>query len=126
MTADEVAKYVSLSEGFSLAHLREFIISTRVFKCDVDWAAQKLRAMMNAQLSSKTDENREFGFTGKAEGTKTASIHAMPKTTLGELESNEVVSNTKHYGNTSVTVSSGPGLKRSPGMGYIGPGISKF
>jgi hypothetical protein len=88
LTVAEVAKYVLLSEGFSLAHLREFIISTRVFKCDVDWAAQKLRAMMNVQLSSKTDESREFGFTGKAEGSKVASIHAMPKTTFnGSVES---------------------------------------
>lgn len=81
LTADELAKYVSLSGGFSLAHLREFIISTRVFGCDVEWTAAKLRAMMNVQLSSKTDENREFGFTGKAEGSKVASIHAMPKAT---------------------------------------------
>jgi AAA+ superfamily predicted ATPase len=62
LTAEEVEKYVNLSEGFSIAHLREFIILTRVFRRDVDWAAQKLRAMMTESPSSSESEG-DFGFT---------------------------------------------------------------
>ena len=65
LTEAEVAQYVELSDGFSLAHLREFIILTRVFKRDVSWAAQKLRTMMNISISSDKENSREFGFTSQ-------------------------------------------------------------
>lgn len=82
LTQSEIDEYVRLSEGFSLAHMREFIIATRVFKCEVEWAAKKLRAMMEIQLSSTTDESRQFGFTTAQQSNKVASIHAMPKTSI--------------------------------------------
>lgn len=124
LTQVEIDKYVSLSKGFSLAHMREFIVSTRVFKCDVDWAAKKLRAMMEVNLSSTQDEDRSFGFTSSRSEPKVASIHAMPKTAEGNAG---VVgkSTTTHYRDgTSITV--GSASERLPGMGYIGRGISKF
>jgi AAA+ superfamily predicted ATPase len=82
LTATEVDQYVMLSEGFSLAHLREFIILTRVFKRDVQWAATKLRTMMNISISSDKENAREFGFTSGKQSTGPDVIE-MPRRAEG-------------------------------------------
>ena len=80
LTDVEVERYVSLSDGFSLAHLREFIILTRVFKRDVDWAANKLRIMMSITPSSDKANSREFGFTSSGKSSSgDAEVIAMPR-----------------------------------------------
>lgn len=62
-TEQELKRYVGLSEGFSIAHLREFIILTRVFKRDIDWAAKKLSAMIDSNLHSSDSGKSKIGFT---------------------------------------------------------------
>lgn len=126
LTDAEVDRYVSLSNGFSLAHMREFIISTRVFKCDVDWAAAKLRAMMEINISSTQDEDRAFGFTSKRNEPKVASIHAMPKSAESMGDSLVVGQSTTVHYRDGVSITTGTSSVRQPGMGYIGRGISKF
>lgn len=79
----QVQQYVDLSEGFSLAHLREFIILTCVFKRDISWAAQKLRAMMTGNLSSTQDNNRDIGFTSSPK-ERGSSIIEMPRKIVNE------------------------------------------
>jgi hypothetical protein len=77
LTPEQIEQYVKLSEGFSIAHLREFIILTRVFKRDIEWAAKKLRAMMGKPPSSSSSDGAEFGFTSsKSEGDK--QVAEMP------------------------------------------------
>lgn len=77
LTPAQIDQYVDLSDGFSIAHLREFIILTRVFKRDIIWAAKKLRAMMGKQPSSTSSEGAEFGFTAsKSDDSK--QVAEMP------------------------------------------------
>jgi AAA+ superfamily predicted ATPase len=58
---DELAQWVDLSEGFSIAHLKELIVSVEVFEVDVDAAAHRLRKMMDDAPSS-SDIGRRAGF----------------------------------------------------------------
>lgn len=62
--AFELAEWVELSEGFSIAHLKELIVSVEVFECKLDDAVSRLRTMMNYKpKSSDAEEKGNFGFT---------------------------------------------------------------
>jgi len=60
----EMAKWVELTEGFSVAHLKELIVSVECFNKSVDEAVSRLRAMMGATPDDFENTNRKkVGFT---------------------------------------------------------------
>jgi len=59
----EVNRWLDLTEGFSIAHLKELIISVEVFGVKVTDAATRLHTMIKANISSEQNEDRQFGFT---------------------------------------------------------------
>ena len=59
--ADELQDWITKSKGFSVAHLKELIISVEVFGQTIEKASSRLRKM-NEQLSS-SDSDRAMGFT---------------------------------------------------------------
>jgi len=59
----ELKEWVEATEGFSIAHLKELIISVECFDNTTEDAIKRLRSMMNATISSYEDsERKEFGF----------------------------------------------------------------
>jgi energy-coupling factor transporter ATP-binding protein EcfA2 len=58
----ELRTWVNNTEGFSIAHLKELIVSVEVFEVNFDVALSRLRKMMDAKLSSEVDETSTFGF----------------------------------------------------------------
>ena len=60
--SEEMAKWVEATAGFSMAHIKELIISVEVFGIDLDTAVKRLRTMMDGSPSS-SDSERSFGFT---------------------------------------------------------------
>lgn len=65
---EELAEWVDLTEDFSIAHLKEMIISVEGFGKTVQQAHSRLRAMMDATPSDyqQTHDNmNSFGFTGQ-------------------------------------------------------------
>ena len=66
---EELAEWVDLTEGFSIAHLKEMIISIEGFGKTVRQAHARLQAMMDATPSDYQqthDKMSGFGFTGQA------------------------------------------------------------
>lgn len=65
----ELEEWVSLTKGFSVAHLKELIISVECFSKSVTNATGRLKAMMEATPSQYADEERtQFGFVGADNG----------------------------------------------------------
>jgi SpoVK/Ycf46/Vps4 family AAA+-type ATPase len=63
--ADELNRFVELSDGFSVAHLRELIILTKCFKRPLKESAEKLRKSIDVQPSSdRSPDAPKFGFGG--------------------------------------------------------------
>lgn len=60
-TRDELDKWVRLSEGFSIAHLKELIVSVEVFEVSLENAVARLKTMMNVSPVSG-DEGNKPGF----------------------------------------------------------------
>lgn len=60
----ERAEWVEKTKGFSIAHLKELIVSVEVFEVPVDEAITRLKKMMEVSISSDDNEDRTFGFTG--------------------------------------------------------------
>jgi AAA+ superfamily predicted ATPase len=59
----ELEEWVNLTKGFSVAHLKELIISVECFNKSVTDATNRLKAMMETTTSQYADEEREgFGF----------------------------------------------------------------
>lgn len=58
----ELADWVKQTEGFSLAHLKELIISVEVFEISVEESIKRL-CMMTKHTPSSTDSDGGFGFT---------------------------------------------------------------
>lgn len=59
----ELDKWADLTDGFSIAHLKELIISVEVFEIPVEIAAKRLRSMITTRVSSgDSDEKSSFGF----------------------------------------------------------------
>jgi len=62
----ELNKWVELSDGFSIAHLKELIILVEVFGTPLEKAAERLQTMMGAKpSSSESYRTNDFGFTNK-------------------------------------------------------------
>jgi len=60
----ELSHWVELSKGFSIAHLKEFIISVECFGRTVEDTAERLTKMTNTKASSSDGEG-PFGFMNK-------------------------------------------------------------
>jgi len=61
---EDLDKYVGLSEGYSIAHMREFVVLTRCFGMTIEAAHQRLEITRNRNLSSESSPDRpKFGFT---------------------------------------------------------------
>lgn len=62
---DELRQWVDATKGFSIAHMKELIVSVEVFGVDISTASQRLRTMMDVQPKSSDAEREEgtsFGF----------------------------------------------------------------
>lgn len=59
---EELSVWVNKTKGFSIAHMKELIISVEVFDYSVDQATERLRAMMDYHPSSDDLEEGNFGF----------------------------------------------------------------
>lgn len=57
-------QWVRDTDGFSIAHLKELIISVEVFNAAYDQALARLKTMMQIK-SSSTEDNKPIGFTTK-------------------------------------------------------------
>lgn len=57
-------EWVELTRGFSIAHLKELIVSVEVFEIPLEEAISRLRKMMDVDITSDDNEDRRFGFTG--------------------------------------------------------------
>lgn len=65
VTSGELADYVAVTEGYSVAHLREFIILTRCFGHSVEAACARLNKSRKVRPSSlRAPEREAFGFAG--------------------------------------------------------------
>lgn len=58
----ELQRWVEETKGFSVAHLKELIVSVEVFEIPFDVAIKRLRAMMDVKISSDQAEDSNFGF----------------------------------------------------------------
>ncbi len=67
LSFDEVQHWVSLTAGFSIAHLKELIISVRILGKSLESQVSRLRKMMERKFS-----NQEF--EGNAKGEKRGSV----------------------------------------------------
>jgi len=56
-------KWVIDTEGFSVAHLKELIISVEVFQSNYDESLARLKTMMDLDCSSNDYDTKEMGFT---------------------------------------------------------------
>lgn len=52
---DEMDKWVKLTDGFSIAHIKELIISVEVFDVTVDNAVKRIKTMMSCKPSSDSN-----------------------------------------------------------------------
>lgn len=68
MALDEIKTWVGLTEGFSVAHLKELIISVKVLRKPLDKEAARLKEMQERDYSndcmSKHPDDVEFGIRG--------------------------------------------------------------
>ena len=59
----ELKSWIKMTQHFSLAHLKELIISVEVFEVPIEFAVERLRAMANINLTSEDGYDRKkFGF----------------------------------------------------------------
>lgn len=59
---EELNRWVEASEGFSIAHLKELIVSVEVFEVDLDHAVARLKTMMSYSPKSSDNDDRKTGF----------------------------------------------------------------
>ena len=66
LTEKELKEWVSRTDGFSVAHLRELIIAVKCFEYSLDDTIERLDKMRVRKPSSEDgDEKEAFGFTKK-------------------------------------------------------------
>lgn len=66
-------RWIVASEGYSMAHLKELIVSIECLGCDFDSTVNRLNGMIAAEPNSAEydySENKVFGFTGGATAMK--------------------------------------------------------
>jgi hypothetical protein len=56
---DELAEWVAATEDFSIAHLKELIVSVEALDQGFDETVERLRVMIDTQPSSTDDEKKE-------------------------------------------------------------------
>ena len=61
----EVKRWVAVSEGFSIAHLKELIIAVQCLGQSLEEAVARLEEMRQQRASSENDPEREFGFSNR-------------------------------------------------------------
>lgn len=60
---ETLEKWVSLTKGYSIAHLKELLVSVEVFEVSLEDTVNRLNTMIDTRVSSENDEKRkEFGF----------------------------------------------------------------
>ena len=65
----ELIKWVSKTDGFSIAHLKELIISVECFGKSFEVAHGRLRTMIDATASQYSNsESKQFGFLSSSDG----------------------------------------------------------
>jgi hypothetical protein len=63
LVGEELEQFVALSDGFSIAHLRELIILAKCFNRPLDEAAKQLRGMRQVRpASDRAPDKAGFGF----------------------------------------------------------------
>lgn len=63
---EELNHWVNLTNGFSVAHLKELIVSVEVFEVPLQQAVDRLKTMIyNNPQSTDNDNKSHFGFTNK-------------------------------------------------------------
>jgi SpoVK/Ycf46/Vps4 family AAA+-type ATPase len=55
-TSEDLTKWVAATEGFSIAHLREFVVSVMCLGLSVDDTVERLKTMLPTQLDSDNED----------------------------------------------------------------------
>ena len=94
---DEMDRWVNATEGFSIAHLKELIVSVEALGQDFDATITRLGIMMDKQPSSTDDEKRKpIGFmTGVEKKTRRKDREIASRST-----SSNAISNASYKRNT--------------------------
>lgn len=61
-SSQKLERWLDETEGFSVAHLKELIISVEVFQRDFECSVLRLRTMMECNSSSADDDRPQMGF----------------------------------------------------------------
>lgn len=64
LSPEELEQWVDLTEDFSIAHIKELIVSVKCFGCSLDESVERLRAMERTPKSDSSDTKVGFGFGG--------------------------------------------------------------
>jgi len=59
---EELEQWVRETKGFSVAHLKELIVSVEIFGSNFDESLKRLKDMMEVDITSEHNENKKFGF----------------------------------------------------------------
>lgn len=79
ISAETIEQMVMLSDGFSIAHLREFIISTQCFKRGIVESAHRLAKSRHKKLSSdRNPEAPQTGFGSSLPATAAVNVAGWP------------------------------------------------
>ena len=65
LSADEVDNWIALSDGFSIAHLKELVLAVRCLGVDLNKAAERIKAGLTARQSSESFRRAQVGFGGR-------------------------------------------------------------
>lgn len=65
LSAHELERYTAMSEGFSIAHLRELVILTQCFKRPLDEAVARLAKMKTKPDETRLPDSPAFGFVNE-------------------------------------------------------------
>ncbi len=76
----ELIRWTKDTEGLSIAHMKELIISVEVFNADYDQSLIRLKTMMECNQDSKDDRQRELGF--KQAGAEEENVADAAKSAL--------------------------------------------
>lgn len=73
--SEELDKWIAATDGFSIAHIKEVIVSVEALGQDFDSTISRLEIMMEQKISSEDDEIKEgIGFTAKRKRSTLATL----------------------------------------------------
>ncbi len=75
----ELESWVESTEGFSLAHLKELIVSVEVFQRDFEEVRLRLEKMMDCAVNSSDIGKETFGFVTQAAGLRASGAAVRKK-----------------------------------------------